>query len=153
MDLDYLKTLVEFARKEGLGGLEIEDKTKKVKFHFAAEQGETSRPMWPGQQPFFAPPSQEGAPVSQAPVAATKSQFHEIKSPFVGTFYRASAPGKPSLADVGQTIKAGQSLCIVEAMKIMNEIESDCHGEIVEVCAENESYVEFGQVLFKIKKS
>lgn len=75
----------------------------------------------------------------------------EITSPFVGTFYRSASPESEVYAKEGQKVSSGQVLCIVEAMKIMNEIESDFSGEIVEVCVENETYVEFGQVLFRIR--
>jgi acetyl-CoA carboxylase biotin carboxyl carrier protein len=82
---------------------------------------------------------------------AIDSNFHIIKSPFVGTFYSSPGPGKPVYAKVGDKVKAGQALCVLEAMKIMNEIDADINGEVVEICVENESLVEFGQPLFKIK--
>ncbi len=75
----------------------------------------------------------------------------EIKSPFVGTFYRTPSPGSDPYVKTGDTIRPGQVLCIVEAMKIMNEIESEVAGTIEEICIDNETYVEFGQVLFRIK--
>ncbi|MFT6068847.1 MAG: acetyl-CoA carboxylase biotin carboxyl carrier protein [Bacteriovoracaceae bacterium] len=89
-------------------------------------------------------------------VEATKDvkkdpNLKEITSPFVGTFYRSASPESEVYAKEGQKVGSGQVLCIVEAMKIMNEIESDFSGEIVEVCVENETYVEFGQVLFRIR--
>lgn len=76
----------------------------------------------------------------------------EISSPFVGTFYSSPSPDKPAYVKVGDKVQSGQTLCILEAMKIMNEIESDASGEIVEICVENESLVEYGQTLFKIRK-
>ena len=105
------------------------------------------------------------APAMAAPMANTAAatapasagnqssdhNYHVIKSPFVGTFYSSPAPDKPSFVNVGDKVSKGQTLCILEAMKIMNEIESDITGEIVEVCVENESLVEFGQELYKIK--
>ena len=75
----------------------------------------------------------------------------EITSPFVGTFYKSVSPQNPPFIKIGDRFSAGKVLCIVEAMKIMNEIEADCSGEIVEICVENETYVEYGQVLFKIQ--
>ncbi|MBI2521593.1 MAG: acetyl-CoA carboxylase biotin carboxyl carrier protein [Bdellovibrio sp.] len=75
----------------------------------------------------------------------------EIKSPFVGTFYRTPSPGSDPYVKVGDTIRPGQVLCIVEAMKIMNEIESEVSGTIEEICTDNETYVEFGQVLYRVK--
>lgn len=91
-----------------------------------------------------------------APAAATSSSDDAdavyVTSPFVGTFYRAPSPEAPSFTDVGQTIKPGQVLCIVEAMKLMNEIESDVGGTVLEVLVKNGTSVEFGQKLFKVKK-
>jgi acetyl-CoA carboxylase biotin carboxyl carrier protein len=75
----------------------------------------------------------------------------DVTSPFVGTFYRSSSPESPAYVKIGDRVSKGQPMCIVEAMKIMNEIESEADGEIVEICAENETYVEFGQVLFRVK--
>lgn len=112
-------------------------------------------------QPFFSSPNEFfKEPITAAMTPSKGKDNHqpqdpnitELKSPFVGTFYTSSAPGKPSFVKVGQKIKTGQTLCILEAMKVMNEIESECDGEIVEVCLENESFVEFGQTLFKIRK-
>jgi acetyl-CoA carboxylase biotin carboxyl carrier protein len=76
---------------------------------------------------------------------------HDITSPFVGTFYSQPAPGKPAYVKVGDKVSKGQTLCILEAMKIMNEIEADISGEVVELCVDNENLVEFGQPLFKIR--
>ena len=100
--------------------------------------------------------TQAAAPVvSSAPskVATNDTNFHVVKSPFVGTFYAAPGPGKPIYAKVGDKVKVGQPLCVLEAMKIMNEIDADAAGEIVEICVENESLVEFGQPLFKIRRA
>jgi acetyl-CoA carboxylase biotin carboxyl carrier protein len=85
------------------------------------------------------------------PAAAPSSGLHEIKSPLVGTFYRAPSPEAPSFAEVGRTVKAGQVLCIVEAMKLMNEIESDADGVVEEILASNGQPVEYGEVLFRIR--
>jgi acetyl-CoA carboxylase biotin carboxyl carrier protein len=90
------------------------------------------------------------APAGAAPV---DSDVVEVTSPFVGTFYRSPSPDTPSFVDVGSMVRPGQTLCIIEAMKLMNEIESDVSGTIIEVCAQNGKAVEFGQKLFKIKKA
>ena len=90
------------------------------------------------------------APAGQAPV---DSDVYEVTSPFVGTFYRSPSPDAPSFVDVGSMVRPGQTLCIIEAMKLMNEIESDVSGTIVECCVPNGKAVEFGQKLFRIKKA
>jgi len=89
------------------------------------------------------------APVAEAP----DKKGHVITSPFVGTFYRSSAPDQPSFTEVGSVVKKGQVLCIVEAMKLMNEIESEFSGKVLEVLAQNAQPVEFGQPLFRIEPS
>jgi len=106
-----------------------------------------------------APAAAVPEPVASAPVAATDGQpeaappasdLFEIKSPMVGTFYRAPAPDAPSYAEVGRRVSPGDTLCIIEAMKLMNELESEVSGVIQEVCVENAEPVEFGQVLFRL---
>ena len=92
------------------------------------------------------PDTPQVAPPSRADLA-------EITSPMVGTFYRAAAPGEPPFVEVGNIIKVGQTICILEAMKLMNEIESEFNGEIVEILVENGTPVEFGQVLMRVKQS
>ena len=96
--------------------------------------------------PAPAPPS----PPPPAPPAA-RSDLQEITAPMVGTFYRAPAPGEPSFVEIGNRINAGQTVCILEAMKLMNELESEFSGEVVEILVENGTPVEFGQVLMRIK--
>ncbi len=82
-----------------------------------------------------------------------RSELHDITSPMVGTFYRASAPGEDPFVEIGSSISIGQTICILEAMKLMNEIESEFNGEVVEVLVDNGTPVEFGQVLMRVKKS
>jgi acetyl-CoA carboxylase biotin carboxyl carrier protein len=101
-----------------------------------------------------APPSAApaaAAPVSSSPASAAEKPGHGVTSPFVGTFYRTPAPDQPSLVEVGSVVKRGQVLCIIEAMKLMNEIESDCDGEIAAVYLENGKPVQFGDRLFAVK--
>ncbi len=95
-------------------------------------------------------PAAELAPANVAPAVETKSNYHEVKSPMVGTFYAAPAPDADPYIQVGDKVKNNQVLCIVEAMKLMNEIEADVPGRIVEILVENAQPVEFGQVLFLI---
>ncbi len=95
----------------------------------------------------------EGAPARPAAAEAVESDVVEVTSPFVGTFYRSPTPDSPSFVEVGSLVRPGQALCIIEAMKLMNEIESDLSGTIIEVCVPNGKAVEFGQKLFRIKKA
>ena len=97
-----------------------------------------------------APPTPIAAALPAAP-AAPEETAHQVKSPIVGTYYESAAPGSPAFVKVGDTVEIGQELCIVEAMKLMNEIESDVAGEIVKVVAKNGQPVEYGQPLFAVK--
>jgi len=97
-------------------------------------------------------PQAAEAPIAK-PAAVESPDIHLVKSPIVGTFYRATSPGARSFAEVGDRVKKGQVVCIVEAMKLMNEIESDCDGEILEVLVANGQPVEYGEPLFKIRKA
>ena len=99
-----------------------------------------------------APVTAAAAPIP-APAPHPAQRFHEIKSPLVGTFYRAPSPEAPAFTDPGKTVKAGQVLCIVEAMKLMNEIESDADGVVEEILVSNGQPVEYGEVLFRIRSS
>jgi len=99
-----------------------------------------------------AAPAASAAPVAAAPAAApAEKPGHGVTSPFVGTFYRTPAPDQPSFVDVGSVVKKGQVLCIIEAMKLMNEIEADVAGRVAEILVENGQPVEFGQALFRIE--
>lgn len=145
MDLKILKDFINLAKEEGVSELKYETKELKVSVNFSGPNN---------VQSFYQPAHNTISSTSAAKVENTveqKSNFHEIKSPFVGTFYSSSSPDKAPYVQVGDRISKGQTLCILEAMKIMNEIESDISGEVVEVCVDNESLVEYGQTLFKIK--
>ena len=148
MNLDILKQIVKVAKDEGVSELKVYTKDFKVEVRFSTGH------VAPVQHVVQAAPQLATATInSQAtPKAASVDDgLHIVKSPFVGTFYSSPGPGKPVYSKLGDKVKAGQALCVLEAMKIMNEIESDINGEIVEICVENESLVEFGQPLFKIK--
>lgn len=149
MKLDNVKKFIELAKSEGVAELKYEEKDMKIAVSFST--GVVAQPM---VMPQSASASVAAGGASQVSNEETlgNDNFHVITSPFVGTFYASSAPGEPSFVKVGDKVSPGQTLCILEAMKIMNEIESDTAGEIVEVCVENESLVEFGQALFKVKK-
>ena len=142
MDLKLVKDFIKLAKEEGVSELKYESKEQKISVAFG------SAPAVAFQAPSMAQPV---ATPAQKPAAAAGEKLHEIKSPFVGTFYSSPAPDKPAYVKVGDRISAGQTLCILEAMKIMNEIESDTIGEVVEICVENESLVEYGQTLFKVR--
>ncbi len=147
MNMDVLKNIVKIAKDEGVAELEVEAKDFKVSVSFLS----SSAPIVHHQ---VAPVAVQAAPsaVSTAVKAVnTDAGLHLIKSPFVGTFYGAPSPGKPPYVKVGDKVKVGQTLCILEAMKIMNEIDADVNGEVVEVCVDTESLVEFGQTLIKIR--
>ena len=101
--------------------------------------------------PLSPPPDSSGTPPPA--VASTKGEFKEITAPMVGTFYRAPAPGEPVFVEVGSRISVGQTVCILEAMKLMNELESELTGEVVEILVENGTPVEFGQPLIKVRPS
>lgn len=142
MDINKIKEFITLAKEEGVSELKYEQKDLKLSVSFGGSQA--------ASQPIV---HSHVAPASNLNQASTNSQddYHEVSSPFVGTFYGQPSPGKPSFVKVGDRVTKGQTLCILEAMKIMNEIESDVSGEIVEICVDNESLVEFGEVLFKIK--
>lgn len=139
MTFGKLQEFIDLAKKAGVTKLEYEKGSEKFAVSFVGEA--VAAPVI----------SHQGALPHQVPVTKPAGNFNEITSPFVGTFYHSASPDSDTYVKVGDSIAPGKVLCIVEAMKIMNEIESDISGEIVEICAENETYVEFGQVLFRVK--
>ena len=151
MNLDTLKQIVRVAKDEGVAELKIDTKEFKVEVRFST--GAVAPVQQVQHLTHAAPQAPAAQNQNQAPVkaAAPDSNLHVIKSPFVGTFYTSPGPGKAVYTKLGDKVKAGQALCVLEAMKIMNEIDADINGEIVEICVDNESLVEFGQALFKIK--
>ena len=146
MDLRKLKTLIDLVSDSNISELEITEAEGKVRIVKAAAVV-AQAPMMMAPAPAPAPASV----ASPAPAAEPEPSGRVVKSPMVGTFYRASSPGAKSLADIGQPIKAGESICIIEAMKIMNEIESDHSGTVTKVLVENGQAVEFGQPLFIVE--
>lgn len=142
INLEDLKSLIATLEEGGVTEFEYEDESSRIRLNFASTQTVAMAPAYPAPAPAGA-----GAPSEASDDAGAVF----ITSPFVGTFYRASAPGAPSFTDVGQTVSVGQTLCIVEAMKLMNEIESDVSGTVLEVLVDNGTSVEFGQKLFKVK--
>jgi acetyl-CoA carboxylase biotin carboxyl carrier protein len=152
MDLRKLKTLIDLVSESNIAELEITEAEGKVRIVKASAAVVTPAPLI--LQPAPAAPA-AGMPVGAAtaavvPVEPAAETGHVVTSPMVGTFYRASSPGGTPLVDVGSVVKEGEPICIVEAMKIMNEIESTQAGTVTKVLCENGQAVEFGQPLFVI---
>ena len=153
MDLRKLKTLIELVEASGIAELEISEGEERVRI---------TRTVASGQQMFSAAPQQHyvSAPIEAAPVAApaaapepaapVAAEGHVVKSPMVGTFYRSPSPGAKQFVDIGQAVSPGDTLCIIEAMKLLNEIDADHAGVIKAILVENGQPVEFGQPLFVI---
>ena len=153
MDLRKLKTLIDLVSESNVSELEITEADGKVRIVKAgATPVAVAMPMMQAAAPVQAAAAVAAAPatpaVTEAPAEPTG---HIVKSPMVGTFYRASSPGAKAFADVGDVVKEGQAICIIEAMKIMNEIEADKDGTITKILVENGQPVEYGQPLFIIE--
>ncbi|TDP79350.1 biotin carboxyl carrier protein [Aquabacterium commune] len=149
MDLRKLKTLIDLVSESNVSELEITEADGKVRI---VKAGAAPIVMQTVAAPAVATPAAPAAaaPAAEAPAAPVETG-HVVKSPMVGTFYRASSPGAKAFADVGDVVKAGQAVCIIEAMKIMNEIESDVDGTITKILVENGQPVEYGQPLFIVE--
>ena len=151
MDLRKLKTLIDLVSESGVAELEItegEDRVRIVNRNGAAPV-QVHQPVTVAQPMPVPVPAPEGAP-APAP-AAPQQTGTPLTSPMVGTFYRAPSPGADPFVKVGDTVKKGQVVCIIEAMKLLNEVEADMDGTVKEVCVENGQPVEFGQSLFIIE--
>jgi acetyl-CoA carboxylase biotin carboxyl carrier protein len=145
--LDKLRDLIETLRQGEVGEFEYEDEAIRVRLAFGGKVQLIEKAQTTAVPAPVTPSSPTGAE------SAVSADVAFVTSPFVGTFYRAASPEAAPFVQPGQSIEKGQTLCIVEAMKLMNEIESDTAGTLLEVLAENGSSVEFGQRLFKIRKS
>ena len=159
MDLRKLKTLIDLVSESGISELEVTEGEGKVRIV------KNAPPVYVQQSPSYAPQQfAQGAPANggEAPAAgaaagapatpaAAAPQGHVVTSPMVGTFYRAPSPGAEPFVQVGDTVKEGQTICIIEAMKLLNEIESDKSGVVKEILVENGQAVEYGQPLFIIE--
>lgn len=156
MDIRKIKKLIELVEESGISELEITEGEESVRIH----RGVTAAQI--AAQPQFAPqaqfaPQQQLAPVAApapaapAPEAAPEISGHIMCSPMVGTFYRSSSPGVKSFVEVGQKVNVGDTLCIIEAMKMMNQIESDKSGVVKQILVENQDPVEFDQPMFVIE--
>ncbi|MCH8181443.1 MAG: acetyl-CoA carboxylase biotin carboxyl carrier protein [Proteobacteria bacterium] len=153
MDLRKLKTLIDLVSESNVSELEITEADGKVRI---VKAGAAPVVMHTVAAPLAAAPvaaaaaPAAAAPAAEAPAAPVETG-HVVKSPMVGTFYRASSPGAKAFAEVGDVVKAGQAVCIIEAMKIMNEIEADMDGTITKILVDNGQPVEYGQPLFIIE--
>jgi acetyl-CoA carboxylase biotin carboxyl carrier protein len=150
MDLRKLKTLIDLVAESDIAELEVTEGESKVRI---VKSGAAPQNQVVMMQPQAAPQAAMPATAHQAAVPAAASaepEGHIVKSPMVGTFYRSSAPGTPPFVEVGSNVKEGQTLCIIEAMKLLNEIDADASGVIKQILVENGQPVEFGQPLFVI---
>ena len=165
-EMKELKELIEFLKDNQIGEFDLERGDLKVRLKFAQEAPPSppaldlaSLNRLLSQSPVAAPVPQMAAPVAAAPASAPAAPvdenagLHIVKSPIVGTFYESPSPGSPAFVKPGDIVENGQVLCIVEAMKLMNEIESDVAGEIVKRFAQTGQPVEYGQPLFAVRPS
>lgn len=155
MDFELVKKLVKLVDSSNVTDFTIEEGDLKIKISKRV-QAQTVYAQAPAQQIPFIQETRQTAPAAdtaEKPAEVNSSNLHEIKSPIVGTFYRAPAPDSDPYVQVGDTVSQGTVLCIVEAMKLMNEIEADVSGKIVRILVENGRPVEYNQPLFLIEKS
>jgi acetyl-CoA carboxylase biotin carboxyl carrier protein len=160
MNLDHLKQILDLVRQHDLSDFEIESEGLRLKIRKGGAAAQTPPPP---AAPAAPPLPASAAPTTPAPVAAAMAvagplgsepeevELAVVKSPIVGTFYRSSEPEAPSFVEIGTMVKKGQVLCIIEAMKLMNEIDSEYDGEVVNVYVENGQPVQYGERLFAIR--
>ncbi len=152
MDLRKLKTLIELVEGSGIAELEISEGEERVRITRTVSAGQQMYAAPAPQQVVVAAAAPAAAPVAAAaaPAAPAAPEGHVVKSPMVGTFYRSASPGSKPFVDVGQNVNSGDTLCIIEAMKLLNEIDADQAGTVKAILVENGQPVEFGQPLFVI---
>ena len=157
MDIKEIQNLIKFVAKSGASEVKLEMEDIKITIKTGASETETTiiqanpmaaMPQMPHQQAASAE-----ALVANAPVASEDNNYLTVKSPIIGTFYRKSAPDKPNFVQVGDILKVGDTVCVIEAMKLFNEIESEISGKIVKVLVDDSSPVEFDQPLFLVDPS
>jgi len=147
MNVKELKEMITLMNENGLTEIEIEREGQRIRL----KKGFSGTPEVTQERILVQPPQASAAAAPEKGPEAAKSNLIEIKAPMVGTFYRAPAPDAPPFVEKGDTIEAGQVICIIEAMKLMNEIKSEVKGKIVDIVVENAQPVEFGHVLFLIE--
>ncbi|MDO6675427.1 acetyl-CoA carboxylase biotin carboxyl carrier protein [Tenacibaculum sp. 1B UA] len=160
MDIKEIQSLIKFVAKSGASEVKLEMEDIKITIKTGSETPETTiiqapAPVAAAPQMVAAAPAQPATPAS-IPVAAETtddSKYVTIKSPIIGTFYRKPSPDKPNFAEVGTEVKVGDTVCIIEAMKLFNEIESEVSGKVVKVLVDDSSPVEFDQPLFLVDPS
>ena len=160
MDIKEIQNLIKFVAKSGASEVKLEMDDIKITIKTGSESDTTIVHQIPATQmpiaaaaPVAAPAPAVAAPAVAAPAATEDSKYITIKSPIIGTFYRKPAPDKPLFVEVGQTIAEGDVLCVIEAMKLFNEIESEVSGKIVKILVDDSSPVEFDQPLFLVDPS
>ncbi len=149
MDLTYLKKLIRIVENSSVDEIEVEEEGLRVRVAKSANHVSTAQV--PAVAAHSVSPTVESAPAAAVSAPPPVATYHEIKSPIVGTFYRTPAPDAEAYVEVGQMVQEKQVLCIIEAMKLMNEIESDISGRVVKINVENGKPVEYNQVLFYIE--
>jgi acetyl-CoA carboxylase biotin carboxyl carrier protein len=156
MDLRKLKTLIDLVSESGIAEIEVtegEDKVRIVNKHGPGQSNGAvmhAPALSAAPAVIAAPVAAAAAPAAVPAPAAEPPKGHVVKSPMVGTFYRSPSPGAPSFVEIGKTVKPGDTLCIIEAMKLLNEIEAEVAGNVLEVLVENGQPVEYAQPLFVI---
>lgn len=150
MDLRKLKTLIDLVQNSGISELEISEGEEKIRIAKHLGAAPTTVMLGAPQASYAQPPEAVAPPVAAAPAAPSAPEGHIVTAPMVGTFYRSGSPGAAAFVEVGTSVKIGDTLCILEAMKLMNEIEADVAGTVKAVLIENGQPVEFGQPMFVI---
>lgn len=157
MNINQIQDLIKFVAKSGVSEVEIEQKDFKLTIKAARKEKSVqvvaqpqymAAPLPPAPAP--TPVAQPAAPAAPAPAPAADAKYITVKSPMIGTFYRSAGPGKPVFVNVGDVIKPGKTICIIEAMKLFNEIESEVSGKIVKVLVDDAKPVEYDQPLFLV---
>jgi len=145
MDIRKIKKLIEIIEESGIAELEVKEGEESIRISRYSSNTVMAAPV------NYAAAPQGAAPAIAAAPAEEKITGHIVKSPMVGTFYRSASPGSKTFAEIGQAVKAGDTLCIIEAMKILNQIEADKSGTVTQVLVDNAEPVEYGQPLFVIE--
>ena len=160
MNLKEIRELIEFLKEQDIAEFELERGDVKVRIKRGAEAASTHETRYLTMPAVVAPvhpgvpavaPAEHAKPAEKAPEAAPEENLHVVKSPIVGTFYESPSPGAPPFVKPGDKVALGQVICIVEAMKLMNEIESDVAGEVVKMLVANNQPIEYGQPLYAIR--
>jgi len=151
VDIEKLRALLDVLTEKDIAEFEHEDEATRIRVVRGARPGAVVTHMTNLAQPHAAPRTE--APPAAPTATEPASDSVDVTSPFVGTFYRSPSPDAPSFVEVGSVVRVGQTLCIVEAMKLMNEIEAECSGTVTDIFAQSGKAVEFGQKLFRIKQA